>query len=475
MIRQHKIVMLKYAKGKLWVLIFPLLRSLILLKFNFYYWVKGTYLDIFVILFLLGTAYLKWRCVCFETNKKGIYVKSGLLKRSELTLPYSKITCAEARKFFLLRPFGAVEISLYSCSSAAKKAAITIIATETFYKQLFNIIPNEVHKENASYKASKKETLFFSLLFSSALSGSIFILALITKGGELVGKNFEKEIILVLSKFTKKLTLPVGNVKPIVAVITAVVILGWLVAFAKNWVGNINFKTRRCGKNIFIEKGHFSVWKYYVNYSSINYVDLQQSLLMRATKIMSVKIGCVGYEWRHDGAILVPIASEKRVKQVMTAVLPDFTESNISIKTKRGYIAYMWLPLVPAVAVPIGAAVLGKAFPEWRDTAVFFGAMLELPMIYLLAASFAARHFTGIGLSGEAVTLRYCRLLRFHTVIMPKGRIAYVKIRRTIFQRVSGCCDVIIYAGAVGKRGHFVRGIQFDAAKNLASKYDKIG
>ena len=140
---QHKIAILKYTKGNFWLLVFPLVRGLGSMKFDFYHWIKGAYMDIIVILFIFGMAYLRWYFIRFEVRENEFYVRKGMLFRSEFALPYTAVSCAACCSPFMFRPLKAVKIFLdsdsHSMSKKRNEADVELVVSETDYLQLYNI------------------------------------------------------------------------------------------------------------------------------------------------------------------------------------------------------------------------------------------------------------------------------------------------------------------------------------------------
>ena len=301
--------------------------------------------------------------------------------------------------------------------------------------------------------------------------GTFFI-----QGSRLVGERLEQEIYSAVNNVTEAVKNAADEATPFSVALTIVIGGGWLLSFIINLLRHIRFAIHRRGENIVVENGYFSRWKYYVNSSRINYADLRQNLLMKAAKIMSVHVSCTGYgKGRNEIPVFVPVTTRQRVMSTMKMMLPDFTLSNIVLKPRRTYIiAYIWLPLALTVGVPFGAIAAARFFPEWSGAIKFLAAMLEIPSVYLLAVKIAAKLSTGIGEGMETLTIRYCRAYQFHTVIVPKMRVAYIKIRRTPFQRVSGCCDVVVYTRGERVQGHRVKGIEFAEADFFAANYTKM-
>ncbi|MCH5350293.1 MAG: PH domain-containing protein [Oscillospiraceae bacterium] len=471
---QHKIAILKYTTANFWLLLIPLVRGLFALKFDFYRWVRGAYLDIIVILVIIGVAVLRWEFDRYEIREEGIFISSGVFIRNEFLLPYNVLSCATSKRALWFRPIKAVTLSLDSDSRSAKNkrggADIQLIIPLNDYTELYNKMPNESTNTRISYYASKYNLIFFSLVFSSTLSGVIFLGTLFIQGGRIVGNELEEMFFSAVSDVTNVVQTIVKGVTPFSVALTLVIAVSWGFSFFSNLLRHINFMVQRCGKNIFVENGFFSRWKYFINYSRINYADLRQNLLMKICKVMSVHVSCTGYgKEKNEIPVFVPVTTKNRVIGSMQMILPNFTISNISMRPKKWYIMpFIMPPIIMIAAFPATAYFAMRLFPTWDSVIKFLLVMGEIPSVYLLIVKTAAKFTTGIGDGGETVTLKYCKFYQFHTVIVPKNKIVYVRLTQTIFQRFNKSCDVHIYTRGERAAKHRVRGIPLAEAANFA-------
>jgi len=473
MSRQHKIAILKYTTGNFWMLLIPLIRGLIAVRFDLYSWIKGAYWDILVILVMIGFAVLRWFFVKFDIREKEFFVSYGILVRHEFTIPYKAVACASAKRSLWFRPIRAVTVALDSDSHAALgkrgKADIELIIKFKDYTKIYNYIPNKSTNAKISYRASKSNLVFFSLVFSSALSGIIFLGTFFIQGSRIVGDRLEKQFLHAVNGVTEFMQSIIDGVTPAAAALTLLIALGWGFSFVSNLLRHINFRIQRCGNDITVRNGFFSKWKYYVNISKVNCADLRQNLLMKICRVMSVHVSCTGYgKGKNEIPVFVPVTTKKRVMTTMQMMLPNFTLSNITLRPKNFYIfPYIRAPLFAALIFPAGAVAAAHFFPDWSGFVKFSLIMAEIPSLYLLAVKFAAKFTAGIGVGQDTVTLKYCTFTRFHTVIVPKSRIAYVKLTRTIFQRLSGTCDVWVCSRGEHASKHRIRGIGVKEAEEL--------
>ncbi len=460
---QHKIVILKYVKGKFWLMLLPVLRGIFSWKYDVYYWFRNVWMDIIVILIILISAILKWYFVQFKLNEKEIYVRKGALFRRDFCIPFSVISTVCFCRPLIFRPFKAVKFCVCTDSYRSKKRKQrrrdTLVVTEIDYLQICNNMGFEKRGLATDYIASKKELLIFSTLFSSTFSGLIYLGTLIIRGEKIVGEKIKIKIFSVINMTTETMIFAKDNTASFAVAVVVIISVAWVMSFAKSFLRHMNFKIRSFEKGLEVENGHFSRWKYYVNSSKINYIDLRQNMLMKTAHIVSAHISCAGYKTVGNGqSVFIPVTTKKQAAAAMKELLPGFTQSNNLVSAKQ---ARVWMPLTFVIGVFVGVKYLSSIFSEWRSLIVFLGVMLEVMFLYLLAVKITAKLTTGIGVSEETLSLRYCKAFRFHTVVVPKARIAYIKIQRTPFQQISGSCDVIVYTKGEGLRGHRVSGIDY--------------
>ncbi|MCH5194707.1 MAG: PH domain-containing protein [Oscillospiraceae bacterium] len=474
---QHKIAILKYTTANFWLLLIPLVRGLIALRFDLYRWLRGAYLDIFVILVIIGAAVIRWSCDLYEIREDGIIIKSGVFIRNEFLFPYNALSCATSKRSLWQRPIKAVSLMLDSDSHSAKNkrggADIQLIVPLNDYTEIYNKMPTESTNTRISYYASKYNLIFFSLVFSSTLSGAIFFGTLFIQGARIVGNELEEIFINAVSDVTNVVQTIVKGVTPFTVAISLIIAVSWGFSFFSNLLRHINFMIQRCGKNIFVENGFFSRWKYFINYSRINHADLRQDLLMKICKVMSVHVSCTGYgKDKNEIPVFVPITTRNRVMGSMQMILPNFTVNSNDLRTKKGYIMPFIMPPIIMIAVfPAAAYFAMKFFPAWDSVIKFLLVMGEIPSVYLLIVKIVAKFTTGIGIGEETVTLRYCQFYQFHTVVVPKNKIVYVRLTQTIFQRFNKTCDVKIYTRGERASRHRIRGIPLAEAMNFAEGY----
>ena len=480
--RQHPIAMLRYTTKNFWLLLIPLLRGLLALGFDLYSWVSGAYLDILIIFAILGFAYLRWCNVYFEAAEDGIKFHTGIFLEAENFIPFENMSVVASKHSFFLRPFKAVIIYIETDSHPPFESHSApdskLIMKLTDCKEIYNKIPHKKGRAEYIYKPRKTELLFFSLVFSSALSGVLYFGTLLFQGGRLVSRELEERFITAVNDVTNIAGKLIGGLTPMTVGIIILIAAGWLFSFITNYLRHINFELKKSGRNIKIRNGFFSEWQYHINTERINYVNLRQTAFMKICKVMSVHVSCSGYgKQRREIPVFVPITTRHRVIGAMNLFLPEFTVMHKTVHPRWNYIMRFLLPPTALIfGIMLFAAALVLVFPEWYSIIFFIAVMGELLSYALLIVKFLAYYTNGVGTDGAVVNLSYCRFYQFHRVIIPIEKIVYTEIRQTIFQRMNDSCDFIVYTKGERAKKHRVRCIDLHEATAAAAVigYDKF-
>lgn len=76
---------------------------------------------------------------------------------------------------------------------------------------------------------------------------------------------------------------------------------------------------------------------------------------------------------------------------------------------------------------------------------------------------------TGIGLQNGVYTFSCTYAYGFYITSIPKRRITQIIIRQSLFQKMSNCCDVIVYAYSEGRKRRVVNNVP------IIEAYDMFG
>ncbi len=473
MVRQHKASILFLATKNLWLLLIPLIRGLVAIRFDFYSWFQGAYLDLIVIAFIIASAILRWFCIGFSVNDNCFTYKAGVVAKFITNINYSSISAVTSERPFWLRPFKAVKIYIETDGTTmgpvTRTADISLITNEEQCSALFRKLYLKTDKTRVTHHIDRIQLLFFSVVFSSALSGVILIVTLFIQGGKIVGQELEDKFLSAVNDVTAVVERAIRFVPRTALLVALIIGTGWLISVTRNFLRHDKFKVSRKGNNITITNGFLTKRKYHINSNKINYADLRQTLFMKLCAVMSVHINCSGYgKAKNEIPVFIPVLKEDKVQGIFKEMLPAFILSENEITTRKGYVLrFLMPPTLLIFGIMIAAFILELTFTEWYSIILFLTIMAEIPSVVLLIAKCVSFLTNGISFKNDVVCLRYSKAWQFHTVVVPKSRVARVSVKQTLFQRVNGSCDVIINSYSEHTGYHRVRGMNLIEAIKL--------
>ena len=467
--RQHPVRLLSYTTRYFWLLLIPLARSLYSLSFQFdalRVWLRGAWLDLMVLLAIICFAWLRWLCVWFSFDSEKIVLRRGLYVSVEDTVFYSLITTLSIKQGVLYRMLGACTVAIATNAGVFDSADVTITMRRADADRLYAAVKGSRQKSlNYSVSPNKLRLILFSMLFSSALSGVLIIIALLIETGQVFDREIEAR--LLLDTLTEAVNRAAMYVPPIISVIIIVVSGAWALSFISNLFVFWGFVLTKCSDSLYVKSGLLTRNRHIILREKINYIDLKQSFLAKVFNVSSLHLNCAGYgsSGRDEMTVVLPITTRKEINGAIKEVFPEYPRPRIELKTDpRSYGGFYLHPILFAALPVCGFVVIYYLLPEWFSFLYPAMAITVFPAIWLAVCRTLSMFITGIGMNDGYVTIRYSRLFTFHTVITPKDRIVKVYLRQSPFQRISGSCTLLIYTTSDKKVRHKIYGLRLQKA-----------
>lgn len=475
--RQHFIRLFSYTTRYFWLLIIPLIRSLYSLTFRIdalRVWLRGAWLDLLVLAAILCFAWIRWLSVWFSFDGEKIVLHKGVYINSEDTVFYSQITTLSIKQGFLYRLLGASTVYIATNAGVFDRADVTITMRKQDADRFYSAVKGSRQKSlNYSILPNKLRLILFSILFSSALSGVLIIIALLLETGEVFDREVEARLFIdTLSEAVNAVAL---YVPPIISLIITVLAGAWVLSFSFNLFMFWDFSLTKCSDSLYVKSGIWAKNRHILLRSKINYIDIKQSFLSKVFNVSSLHANCSGYgsRGRDEMTVILPITTRKEVNGAIKEVFPEYPKPKIELKSHpRTYPGFYFPALMLALLPAAGYAAAYFLLPDWYIVAYPAISITVLPAIWLALCKTLSMFITGIGVSGEYMTLRYSRLFTFHTVVTPVDRIAKVVLRQSPFQKIGGTCSVKIYTSSDSKSVHYIYGLRLDRALAF---FDKNG
>lgn len=483
--RQHPLIMISYAAKYLWLLIIPLTKYLIAVRFDLKSWIESNFLDIFTVSVILGYAFLRWLCVYFDLDEDSITARTGFFGITKTKVYFSEISSCTLSQGYIFRAVRACRVYIDTDAKSLDKADIVLELNLRQALEVYNCIveyssnnnKNTPRKSNYIFHAKKSELVAFSLLFSSTLSGVIIIVSLIYEANRIVGRAIEEEFIKKVNyQMEKAFVYYLPNLPKYF--ITAILIIagGWLISFLANLLRHWNFNCTSKNDLLLIKSGKGTVRRHILKRDRIVYIDYCQSMLMKLFSICSVSVCCTGYgKRRQEISALVPITTSRQANNSIKLLLPGILKIKTTLNTGRKDIKrFVTMPIVYCLIPPAADRILKYFLPRWSSEIRMLAVICFVPLLWHVLVKLISVYFTGIGYEKGCFKLNYCRFYKYHNVLINKSKISKTVIKQNPFQKISGTCTLKIFSASEDIRKHVLKGLNYKKTLNLLKSADFI-
>lgn len=465
--RQHPIKIIGYTSKTLWLLLIPLVKYLVALKFDIHSWIMSNWVDILVIAVIIAFAILRWVFIFFEIDEKSMTSHTGYFGLAATRLAFSSVTTVSVHQSSLQRLFGASTLYIDTDANSVSKTDIVLVLPKKRAEHILRLITDE-SAQGVKYtvESKKRSQLAFSLFFSSTLSGVVIFAGLLFEASRIVDRKIEVMLLNTaageISKYTKKI--------PFIIVILALVIIGgWLLSFVANLMRYWHFSVTRHGGRLTVKSGIWTLRHDVMDRERICYYDITRSLMMKVFRICTINVYCTGYgKRRSEIPTIAPITTDKEVDKTLSVLMPRFKRPKTTLTTgKREIWRFICIPVVIFLFVPILRQTAILIFPRWVSEINIVSFIFSVPCIWMIIVKLFAAFSTGIGFNDSCCVLDYCSFYKFHRVVVKRDKITRVAILQTWAQEKAGYCSVEICTENEKHRPHLIKHLPVDAAMSI--------
>lgn len=439
---EHPLRILRYSMKSLWLLIFPLLRGVSVMRFDpagIYSWIKGAWMDIAVIGIIMLFGFVRWYFSLITVSDDAFTHTQGCFVRIKTVIPLKNISSASSAQPFYLVPFKAVFFSCDTRAGIFRSTDLKIMVTKKVCNKLMSHIPTVDPKKriNDIPGPTALSILLFSVFFSSGFSGAVYIAMFFFKGGDLAHDLISMSISRITAT-TEMLTAKLIRGIPHAAIaFGSFFIAAWLLSFILNLLRYSRFRLTADKDYINIVCGITNRRRYRIKNSHINYTDFRQNLIMRFLGAVTVGISCAGYGNDSDHLpVLLPIRRQKDLGSGLER-LGVKSGGEMQFRPKwSGILTYIGSPSIISILIFVASHFSDKFFPQLEDISFFLMIMLDIPVIWFIIVKTFALTASGITVEKDDVILCTSEWTAFHTVSAKKENIVLVETYQTILQRI---------------------------------------
>ncbi len=484
---ESPIKILQFSIKNLWLLIFPLLRSLRFVNpltlQSLIDWGKGVWFDILIAAAILALGALRWWRCRYYFDDISIHAQSGVFVHVATEIPFARITATAEEHPLYLRPFHAARLQISTAAGIIPESNLKLVLSNDDILWLREQIP--VIRGDADTFAREKSTtnhvsawyvLLFSALFSSSFSGAFYLAVLLFQGGRVFSDLFvEFNAGEILEDAADRVSSTFETV-PRVGLIVGIVILSlWLVSFGHNLLRYSRFSIRFGDAFISIHMGVINRRRFHLRDQEIIFSDMRQNLIMKIFGVISLHIRCPGYGGRNDTLpVLIPLAKKKQSRELLTRLHAGqrLAQPMMTVRANYRFLWYfIWKPVTAIlIVVPIG--VLAIIFlPQFRGATIFFFCMILIPLLWALVVQIVAMFHQYFAINDTYLQLHFSCWLSFHTITVRRQRIVRMDMIQTPVQRKSGICRLYITMNGTRRRRYKLTAVSEVAARQLIQNF----
>lgn len=460
--REHPVAIPGHIPYYYLLLLLPLLRGARYFRLpdGFPRWLRGTWFDGAVIAALLVLSAMAWSKRTYDVDAHRMRLCRGLFWRRTTLIPLRWVTTLTVERPLWLRPLEAVRVSADTDGGNHRLADLRLTV---WRRQAGLFLPES---EGGVYWRTKAWRIgLLSLLSSDSFGGLLLLAAALRQSSILLGEGIGRTAIDNLETAADTLAI----IPRTAALLILILAVGWLTGTARHLLRHLPFALCRREDTLTVYMGTVTKRIHCCAVGAIHYADIRQTLAAHLLKVYTVYISCTGYgKDRNTLAVVIPPCRKAQMEREWAVILPHLRPCPITLRPAKGAVLrYLRLPLSLLLLLPLTGQIAGRLFPLWQELITHLSLMGVLPCLWLGAVRIAACRLAGVGYQDGKYGLCYARRLTLHRVTVPREKVAAVHIRRSLWQRRRGLCDLRIYSNHEFRRPHRVRHLKYDEVKQL--------
>ena len=397
----------------------------------------GDYTEVIVIfaffVIVSALAIFNWKRNVYYVHAEGMYMKDGLFKIHERTVPFSQVHTADISSSLIQRLFNVCMLEIDTAGGDSNSEISIFLSQEEALRIkgiIFNVKKNEnkneiIQEENIKIFTSSLKDLFVMATFStSILAGFFIILALYSKLDDIMPNEFKKKV----QGYTDNIVKGVNGfniIKYVVILIIIMLFISWVISIGLTIIKYYKFTVIREDDNIKLSYGLFNKKEVTIPVKRIQSLIIVEGVIKKSLGYFSLNVETIGYgKDKGESTMLCPIAKRIVFDKFFEDILP---EMNIIYKLekspRKALKGFLLLRLVPEI---IAISLVAYFAP--------YGYY-----IFILAPILAILHYTrfmdnGLYCGDKFIVMRFRKLAR-ETVIIQRDCIQSIEKIQNLFQK----------------------------------------
>lgn len=447
--RCHYLTVLFSLKKYFWVLLIPVVRTVLAVGFDYRNAFKGYEADIFLLSVLLLYAFTRWLFTSVQINAENITIRKGILFQKTVKVCDENISCIKLWR----NPFSVI----FSCfilrvyENPTKKPVISIYLS----KKAVDEIRKKYFSEEDKLCRYKTKPIFHALVFGGNKGGFLLISAIFSFSGIATGKTLRKlaeENIIAISDLVQDIPSFLVIVGVSLLILRSVSLLLEATAVSDMQIYEHN-------NTILIKRGIFRKILYRISTKKENmgYILLTNSILLN--KYYSLYAGITGFgQGRYDISLILPII------KLNVSSTPEY-ENHIRSphKAVSAYIA-KWVAVFVCSAVGCPLAAVAD-IPR-----LYFYLLLILTLLSSFLIFLNMNKWRRSFIAYNKKNIAFCHIsgVKKHIYITERKKCCKIQIQQSIFQKRKNIADIRFYLKGYSNKKMRIRHLPMEKCMEIA-------
>jgi hypothetical protein len=391
----------------------------ILVVCDYLNFLKGQYfiqISCFVVLVLLA-AFVEYFSFTYEFLDNELVIRSGLFKKKEKHIPYSRIQTIHTNHPFWIEPLKLTKVILETANQDDDGIVVLRVISQAELERLqatMQVAESAVEDEVKGYLINSRDLAIYTLTSPGIIAGIVLVLGFYGK----------------LSDFNIKIDFSWP-------LLLLVLLVGIVLSFLATWQRYYNFNIYNEQNQLKAKSGLFTKTQMTLPVKRIQGIIFEATYFRFLTKLVSIQaIASSKVTGEEEGNInLIPVVEAKYAADALHELLPTWPSVikkliPLAKSGKRALFVYrfncwFWISLVVNL---LAYLYLGQAF--------IWVAILSLVIgLYILFTSIIIGKTSGVSFDDKYLYLGTKRYFKIIKAILPRDKIQYLKLSQSVWMK----------------------------------------
>ncbi len=427
-----------------------------------------------LLLFILGTSFIKWVRYTYRIEHNELRIEHGLFVKKKRYIPFERIQSLDFSETILHRPLGLVKVTVETAAGSAdeaeadmtaiKKEEATAIRKMIAEAKSTGELPEERENPDTEeteekglilYKITRKQLLFFA---STSGRAGVIIAAIAAFAGQFA------DVIPLDKIFNEMADIVKTGFLFISLLVLAALFIAWLLSVAWAYLKYNDFTLRLVDDELVITRGLLEKRTTTIPVRRIQALKISESLFRQPFGYASVSVEYAGgsiIDENKSDDVLIPIVKKREIPRLLQAGLSDYRfEEEFHSAPKRAQRRYFFVKTLIMTLITIGLSIW--LWPYGLLAILLIGLTWIWGIFQYQSAAWK--------LTGHQLVLRY-RDIQQHTVYLQKNRIQSLDYSVNWFQKRAHLATIATFVMSRGGGVAVVKHLEAEDAREIYNWY----